>query len=493
MQTQFDDDLQSIQQARDLAVAARNAQREFIKFEQHQVDRICEAMATAVCSDAKRLGQMAHDETGYGNADHKRIKIEFSSRDVWESIRDIPTVGELQRDDARRTVDVGWPVGVVVGLTPSTNPNSTAVYKALIAVKARNAIVIAPHPSAISNTAEAIRIMIEAGEHAGMPPGLVSCMDQVSLAGSQELMRHYATSMILATGGTPMVRAAHSTGKPAIGVGPGNVPVYVDRSADVSAAAHAIVNSKSFDCSVICATEQSVVAHSGISAELRAEMQRLGAFWVDADAKRKLEQTLFTETGGINPRAVGQTPQTLAHMAGFSVPQDCHVLVADLASVGANEPLSGEKLTTVLGFYVEDDWSSGCERCVELLRYGGDGHSLVIHATDDEVVSAFGLQKPAFRIVVNTWGTLGAIGATTGVMPAMTLAPGGIGGAVVSDNITVKHLLNVKRVAYPTSQPPDAAISTGPESASVETTQIDATNTVDRIVQRVLDQLEVSQ
>ena len=461
--TEYDADLRSVQEARRLAVACRTAQREFAHATQEEVDRICAAMADAVYREAGRLGQMAHEETGYGIPDHKRIKIEFGSRTVWESIRDVPTVGVLRRDPERRIVEIGWPVGVVVGLCPSTNPNSTAAYKVLISVKARNGCIIAPHPSAKRSTYEAVRLMIEAGERAGMPKGLVACMQEVSLAGSQELMKHYATSMILATGGTPMVRAAHSAGKPALGVGPGNVPVYVDRSADVQAAANAIVNSKSFDCSTICATEQCVVADEPIADALRAEMERLGAFFVNAEQKAALERTVFNPGGGMNPRAVGKTPQQLARLAGIDVPAYARILVAELSSVGRDEPLSAEKLTTVLGWFVERDWRAGCDRSIELLRYGGDGHSLVIHATDEDVILAFGLEKPAFRIVVNTWGTLGAIGATTGVMPAMTLAPGGIGGAVVSDNITVTNLLNVKRLAYALAEPPEAAYAHAPD------------------------------
>ena len=435
MSEEYDSDLRSVQEARRLAVACRTAQREFAAASQTEVDRVCAAMADAVYRDATRLGAMAHEETGYGVAAHKRIKIEFASKTVWESIRDIPTVGVLRRDPEKRVVEIGWPVGVIVGLCPSTNPNSTAVYKVLISVKARNGCIIAPHPSAKRCTYEAVRLMIEAGERAGMPKGLVACMQEVSLPGSQELMRHHATSLILATGGTPMVRAAHSTGKPALGVGPGNVPVYVDRSADVLAAAEAIVNSKSFDCSTICATEQSVVADEPIADALRAEMERLGAHWVGPADKTALERALFTPAGGMNPAAVGKTPQQLAQLAGIEVPARARILVAELSRVGREEPISAEKLTTVLGWYVAKGWRAGCDRALELLRFGGDGHSLVIHATDDDIILTFGIEKPAFRILVNTWGSLGAIGVTTGVMPALPLAPGGVGGAVVSDNI----------------------------------------------------------
>lgn len=492
MSSPLDPDLASVQQARDLAVQARAAQRAFAAATQADVDRICEAMVDAIMAHSTELAQHAHDETGYGVPAHKKIKIEHSAAAVWASIKDTPTVGVIARDDDRKIVEIASPVGVVVGLTPSTNPNSTAVFKVLISVKARNGVIIAPHPSALESTAAAVRLMAEAGERAGMPAGLVACLTKVSLPGTQELMKHYATDLILATGGTPMVKAAHSTGKPAIGVGPGNVPVYVDRSADVAAAAHAIVNSKSFDCSVICATEQSVVADSAIAVQLRQEMARLGARWVSPDEQALLAKVLFTPSGAMAAGAVGKTPQQLGALAGFEVSADARILVADLDAVGPAVPLSGEKLTTVLGFYVADGWKEGCNRSLELLRYGGDGHSLVIHAQDEDVIMAFGLEKPAYRILVNTWGTLGAVGATTGLAPSMTLAPGGVGGSIVSDNITVRHVLNTKRMAWAIAEPPAAAVSTdGPARVTTAPAAAEPAgdDRVERIVRRVLAEL----
>lgn len=489
MPDSFDLDLQSIQEARRLAVASREAQREFATASQETVDRVCAAMAAAAYQAAADLGQMAHEETGYGVPLHKRIKNEFASRTVWESIKDEKTVGVISHDEKRKVMEIAWPMGVVAALTPSTNPTSTVMFKILIAVKARDGIVVAPHPVARRCSYETTRIMAEAGEAAGMPPGLVSCMQAITLDGTQALMRHYATALILATGGTPMVKAAHSVGKPAIGVGPGNVPVYVDRSADVLKAASDVVNSKAFDCSVICATEQSVVADKPIAAQLRAEMEKQGAYWLDASQKAALERALFFPDGSINPRSVGKTPQQLAQQAGIEVPDTARVLVAALEGVGAEHPLSREKLTTVLGFYVEDGWRAGCERCIQLLKFGGDGHSLVIHARDHDVIMAFGLEKPAFRIIVNTWGTLGAIGATTGVMPSMTLAPGGIGGAVVGDNITTRHLLNVKRLAYEIAPPPPGAYASSLNGAGL-TSQAASSEAIEAIVRRVLAEMQ---
>ncbi|MDX1520875.1 MAG: aldehyde dehydrogenase family protein, partial [Anaerolineae bacterium] len=256
----MDQDLHSMQEARTLAAAAYEAQQAFFHFSQEQVDRVCAAMAEAAYRESARLGRMASEETGYGVPEHKTLKNQLGSRSVWESIKDLKTVGVIRRDQARGIIEIGWPMGVVAALSPSTNPTSTVMYKTLIAVKARNGIVHAPHPAAARCCAETARVMAAAGEAAGMPKGLVGCMTNISIEGSQELMRHRRISVILATGGPGIVRVAQSMGKPAYGVGPGNVPCYVDRSADVKKAARYIVSSKAFDNSVICATEQAVVA-----------------------------------------------------------------------------------------------------------------------------------------------------------------------------------------------------------------------------------------
>jgi len=480
----FDQDLVSIQEARTLASQAYDAWKVWSKESQEQVDRVCSAMAAAAFNAADRLGRLAHEETGYGVADHKRLKNEFAAKAVWESIKDIKTVGIIGRDDQRRIYEIAWPMGVIAALTPSTNPTSTVIYKALISVKARDAIVFAPHPSAVQCSNETAVLLAKAAEENGAPRGLISCMRNVSLQGSQELMNHKNVALILATGGTPMVRAAHSTGKPAYGVGPGNVPVYVDRSADIDRAARYIVASKSFDCSTICASEQAVVADAPIAAQLRQKMQQEGAYFVDEHQAELLRRLLFTPEGGMIPSTVGKSAAYLAALAGFDVPAGTRVLVARLNRVGREEPLSREKLTTVLGWYEENGWEAGCERCIELIQFGGRGHSLEIHAEDQNVIMAFGLEKPVFRITVNTMSTLGAIGLTTGLMPALTLGAGGVGGSITGDNITTYHLFNVKRLAYEMSAPPPAALVAGSEKPLVSASEIEAV--VRSVVEEIL-------
>jgi acetaldehyde dehydrogenase (acetylating) len=478
----MDHDLTSIQEARDLVNAAHSAQQVWAKATQEQVDRVCAAMAEAAFQASERLGRAACEETGYGIPAHKKIKNEFGSRSVWESIKDVKTVGVVAHDPTRRIYEIAWPVGVVAALTPSTNPTSTAMFKTLIAVKARNGIVIAPHPSAARCTYETTRLMANAAVAAGAPAGLIGCFQHVSLEGTQELMNHKHTSLILATGGTPMVKAAHSVGKPAYGVGPGNVPVYVDRSADIERAARYIVASKSFDCSTICATEQAVIADRPIAARLAELMQSHGAFFVNEQQAEALRRTLFAPDGSINPRTVGKPAQVLAGLAGFQVPDNARILVARLNRVGREEPLSREKLTTVLGWYEADGWEAGCERSIELILFGGRGHSQIIHATDEKVIMAFGLEKPVFRILVNTMGTLGAIGFTTGVMPSLTLGAGGIGGSITGDNVTVYHLFNIKRLAYEITPPPEQVFNPVVQSPGVSSAEIE------RMVQSVLQE-----
>ncbi len=445
---ELDTDLKSIQEVRNLAVAARAAQRQFMSASQEQVDRICAAMAEAAYRNAAPLAQLAVDETTYGRVDHKIVKNQFGSKMVWDSIRDLKTVGVIRRDDQKKIVEIGAPFGVIAAFTPSTNPTSTAMFKILIAVKARNAIVVSPHPSAVRCTAETTRVMVEAGEREGMPHGLVSSLSTVTVPALNELMKHWAVSLILATGGAAVVNAAHSSGKPAIGVGPGNVPAYVDRTADIVKAARDIINSKTFDYSTICSSEQSIVADAPIERQLVAELEKNGAYFMDDAQIAAMSRIIHKPDGMPNPKAVGKSPQVLAQMAGISVPASARVLIARLKGVGPEYPLSREKLTSVLAFYVEDGWRAGCERCIEQLKFGGDGHTIVVHCRDENVIMQFGLEKPAFRILVNTLATLGAIGYTTNLDPSMTLATGGIGGGVFSDNITVRHVMNVKRVAW---------------------------------------------
>ncbi|HMB90777.1 MAG TPA: aldehyde dehydrogenase family protein, partial [Rhodothermales bacterium] len=447
---EMDQDLQSIQEARSLVHKAHLAQKQYKTFTQAQVDRIVAAMAQAGEQAAERLGMQAHDETGFGRPDSKTTKNLFATKILHERMAGMKTAGIIRKLENDSIWEIATPMGVVAALIPSTNPTSTAMYKAIISAKARCGIVMSPHPRAVKCTAEALRVVAEAAYKAGAPEHLFGCMTQVSLEGTNALLEHPEADVILATGGSAMVRAAYSKGKPAYGVGSGNVPVYVDRSADIGKAAADMLYGTSFDWGTLCSTERSVVADYPIKAKLVEAMKREGGYFMNDDEKDKLRRLLF-KTGKFNTETVGQSPHRIASMAGFSVPNDTRALVGEVEKVGRDEPLSMETLSPILSFYTVDGWQAGCDRCIEILNFGGIGHTLALHCTSESVIEAFALQKPSMRIVVNTVAALGSVGYTNRLFPAMTLGPGTIGGSITSDNISPMHLLNVKRLAFETN------------------------------------------
>ncbi len=443
-----DRDLASAQEARRLAQRAKQAAPNLAELSQDQIDRIVDAMAAAIRPHAESLAKLAVEETGFGVVADKVQKNTFASNRVYEFIRPMRTVGVIGRDDAKRIVEIAEPFGVVAAIVPSTNPTSTAIYKILIALKARCPIVISPHPSAAKCITRVAEIMAEAAAAAGAPAGSINWMTAVSLEGTQELMKHRDVAVILATGGMGLVRAAYSAGKPAYGVGPGNAPCYIEQSADLAKAASDIVLGKSFDNGVLCSSPNSVVVDRAVADEVKRQFVRQGAYFLAPADADKLAAALVTAQRLPNPKFVGKPATFIAAQIGVTVPKDTRVLVAELKAVGRDYPLSIEKLCPVLSYYVVADWREGCERCIQILRYGGMGHTMSIHSQNEDVILQFGLKKPAFRIVVNTPTTHGSIGLTTGLDPAMTLGCGGWGGNITSDNISPRHLLNVKRLAY---------------------------------------------
>lgn len=443
-----DRDLTSIAEARALARAARQAQTRLAELSQDQIDAIVTAMAEAVTPHAEALARLAVEETGYGVVADKIQKNLFGSQRVYEFIRPMRTVGVINRIEDRKIVEIAEPFGVVAAVIPSTNPTSTAIYKVLIALKARCAIVISPHPAAVRCITRTVEIMTEAAARAGAPSGSVGLMKTVTLEGTQELMKHRDVAVILATGGMGLVRAAYSAGKPAYGVGPGNAPAYIERSADLRKAVRDIITGKTFDNGVLCSSENSVVVDEAISEEARREFEAQGAYFMKP-AEIDLLGTAFVSPQRLpNPGLVGKPATHIASQVGITVPDGTRVLIAPLAGVGRDHPLSIEKLAPILSWYVVKDWQEACERCIQILRYGGMGHTMSIHSRNEDVILQFGLKKPAFRICVNTPTTHGSIGLTTGLDPAMTLGCGGWGGNITSDNISPRHLLNIKRLAY---------------------------------------------
>jgi len=447
--TLMDEDLRSMQEARLLVRRAQAAQQKYKTFTQQQVDRIVAAMAEAGAREAERLGRMAYEETGFGRPESKTQKNLFATRTLQARMVDMKTVGIIRTLEADTIWEVAVPMGVVAALIPSTNPTSTAMYKVLIAAKARCGLVMSPHPRARQCTAEALRVVAEAAYAAGAPRDLFGCMTEIALAGTDALLEDPGTDVILATGGNAMVRAAYSKGKPAYGVGSGNVPVYVDRSADLAKAAADLLYGTSFDWGTLCSTERSVVADLPIRGKLIEALRQEGAFFLD-DAQKEQLRRVVAPGGRLNIEQVGRSPAHIAAMAGFSVPPETRALVAEVDRVGKEEPLSMETLSPILSFYTADGWEAGCARCIEVLHFGGIGHTLALHCTNDRIIRAFALEKPAMRIVVNTVAALGSVGYTNRLFPAMTLGPGTIGGSITSDNISPLHLLNIKRLAFET-------------------------------------------
>lgn len=441
-------DQASIAEAHALARRAKAAQQALAELTQAQIDALVDAMAAAALAESEPLARLAHEETGYGVVADKVQKNQFAARDVHAFIRPMTTVGVVARHEAKRIVEIAEPFGVVAAIVPSTNPTSTAIYKLLISIKARCAVVLSPHPSAARCITRTAELMTGAARQVGLPDGAIGWMSTVSLHGTQALMRSREVAVILATGGMGLVRAAYSAGKPAYGVGPGNAPCYVEASADISKAADDILTGKSFDYGVLCSSPNSVVVDRTVAPALRAAFQAGGGhFLSDVDAGR-LAQALVTPARLPNPAFVGKSANHIASAVGLSVPPGTRALIAPLGGVGRDYPLSIEKLCPVLSYYEVADWREGCERAKQILRYGGMGHTMSIHSRNERVILEFGLHKPAFRICVNTPTTHGSIGLTTGLDPAMTLGCGGYGGNITSDNISPRHLLNIKRLAY---------------------------------------------
>ena len=445
-----DRDLTSVQEARRLAQRAKKAAPALGEFSQAQIDKIIDAAAGAATTRAEEFARLAVEETTYGVVADKIEKNLFSSEQVYRFIRPMKTVGVVARDEERKLVEIAEPFGVVAAIVPSTNPTSTAIYKILISLKARCPIVISPHPAAARCITRVAEVMGEAAMSAGAPDGAVNWMQTVTIEGTQELMKHRDVAVILATGGMGLVRAAYSAGKPAYGVGPGNAPCYIEKSADLAKAASDIVVGKCFDNGVLCSSPNSVVVDAAVADEVKRQFIAQGAYFMAPAEADKLAAVLVSPQRLPNPKLVGKPAAFLAEQAGFTIPPKTRALIAELRGVGRDYPLSIEKLCPVLSYYVVADWREGCERCIQILRYGGMGHTMSIHSRNEDVILEFGLKKPAYRIVVNTPTTHGSIGLTTGLDPAMTLGCGGFGGNITSDNISPRHLLNIKRLAYET-------------------------------------------
>ena len=438
----------SQQEASDAVEAAYLSFQEVAKFDQAKIDRICEAMAQVALRASMRLGSMANEETGFGNAEDKREKNRFASEDVWNYFRNLKTVGVIKESES--IVEIASPRGVVAAIIPSTNPTSTAIFKIIIAIKSRNTIVLSPHPSAARSIAETARIMREVAVREGLPADAIQCLSNPTIEGTETLMKHKRTAVILATGGTGLVRAAYSSGKPAFGVGPGNVPVFIERTANIEKAVSDILTSTCFDNGTICASEQSVVADAPVASQVREQFKAQGGHFLNQAEADAVGQILLTPQRTLNPGIVGKTAEYIANLAGISVPSGTRCLLADCGGVGRDFPWSFENLSPTLAFFVADGIEAGAHKCLEILQFGGMGHTAGMHTESRDAAIAYGKQMPASRVIINSPTTHGAIGFSTDLAPSMTLGCGSWGGNVTSDNVSPIHLMDIKRVAFET-------------------------------------------
>ena len=451
-----DKDLVSIQEVRTKVDKAYAAWQKYRNYSQEQVDTIVERMAAAARANAKRLADLAVEETGYGNAPDKYIKNLLCSDWLPRRMRGMKTVGVLREIPEEGIVEIGVPVGVVAAILPTTNPTSTAIYKTLVSLKAGNAIVISPHPRAAKCTCETVAILYQAALDAGAPEDLIGCVNTATMEGTNALMRHERTGVILSTGGAGIVKAAYSSGKPAFGVGPGNVPVLVDTSADLDDAIPKIVAGKSFDYGTVCSSEQAIVAETSLRDRILSLLKAQKAYLCTESQKEALGKLLITPNWTVNAQCVGQAPTKIAKMAGFEVPADTTILCCEVAGVGKQHPLSAEKLSPVLSLFWVPDFNAALDTCHALLRFGGAGHTAAIYSKNDARTREYALRVPANRVLVNTPAPQGSTGITTNVFPSMTLGCGAVAGNITSDNVGPQHLINIKRLAYVVRKPEEA-------------------------------------
>ena len=484
----IDKDLQSIQEVRKLLKEAQKAHEILSTFNQCQIDKIVKAIADAGATHAEKLAKMANEETGFGRWQDKVIKNLFGSKGVYEAIKDQKTIGILAENKEEGTIDVGVPVGVIAGIVPSTNPTSTILYKSLIAIKAGSCIVFSPHPSAKNCIKETVEIISKAAEAAGCPKGAISTITIPTMEATQELMKHPITKLILATGGPGMVKSAYSSGTPAIGVGAGNGPAFIDKSADVRLAVKRIIDSKTFDNGTICASEQSVIVEKCMEEKVVAEFKAQGGYFLDEQENKQLAKFILRPNGSMNPQIVGKSVEHIAKLAGLTkVPPTARVLIGKERNVGHEYPYSREKLAPILAFYVEENVDEVLKKSQEILHLEGRGHTFCMHANDEALVKRFALNIPASRILVNTLGSLGGVGGTTNLFPALTLGCGAVGGSSSSNNIGPIDLINIKRVAYGVKE-----LETLREESGMNSQLSGCSNEsvlVDEIVRRIMKQL----
>lgn len=443
-----DKDLLSIQEARILMESGREARNTMLTFPQEKLDLIVGTLAAAAKEMAEELAVMSAEETGYGRFQDKYVKNTFVCNYLPERLKDMRCVGILEEDSRLKTMAVGVPVGVIAALTPAMSPVSTAISNVLIAVKSGNPIVIVPHERARKVTGRLLDRLMEAGKYCGLPEGAIGYLKTVTRAGALEVIRHPAAAMVVNTGVPELCREAAESRKPYIYGGAGNGPVFIERTADVRQAVEDIIASRTFDYGIVSAAEQYMVVDSLIAAEVKAEMLRNGAYFMNGEEEKLLIDLLCLDSGKADAEMMGRPAAELARRAGFAVPETTTVLVSEQKYISDRNPFARELLCPVLAYYIENDWMHACEKCMSLLVNESHGHTLVIHSKDEEVIRQFALKKPVGRVLVNTPATLGSMGATTNLFPAMTLGSITSGAGITADNVSPMNFIYIRRVGY---------------------------------------------
>ncbi len=431
-----------------LVANARKAADIMRDFTQEQIDKVCAAMDAASVANEQKLGEMAVEETGIGRADHKAIKNHLGAHVVYEYFKDRKSVGIIKEEDG--VAYVAEPFGVLAAATPTTNPTSTVMFKALIALKSRNVVIFACHPRAQKCSVEAARIMRDAAVAAGAPGNCIQWIEEPSIEATGLLMKHPGVNLVLATGGNAMVKAAYSSGHPAIGVGAGNTPVFVSKSAKLSVAVNNVIASKTFDNGTICSSDQSMIFDDKETCDKAVKMMvERGAYLVNDEEKKKLEAVMFDKERGVPAVAiVGKSPQFIAKLAGFEVPADVQMLLVPLTTIGPEDWFSHEKLSPVLGYICYNSTDEAINAAKSQLRWGGAGHTAVIHAQDDAVINKFALEIPANRLLLNQPAVHGSVGLIYNKLPpSLTLGCGTDGNNYLGNNINYSDLLSIKTVA----------------------------------------------
>ncbi|WP_086347664.1 aldehyde dehydrogenase family protein [Candidatus Enterococcus clewellii] len=487
-----DNDLLSIQEARICIERAREAAVALLKVSQSQLDHAVEQLSKAIETHSDELAESAVEETGYGCVADKKIKNRFVCNYLPKKLRNERYVGVLCEDARNKTMDIGIPIGPVISVPPATSPTATVIHNVLIAIKAGNPIIVAPHPRAKRVIQQTMVILAEAGIAAGLPDGTIQCMQMVSLSGTKELINHEDSALTIVTGVPKLLPVVKSAAKPFIYGGSGNGPVFLERSCDVRQAVKDIIASRTFDYGIVSAAEQSIVVDSPIVEQVKAEFSKQGTYFIDRYEATQLEQVLFDQTKKIYSESVGLSAISLAKAAGIAVPKETKLLVYEQEYISETNPFTQEILCPIVAMYVEDDWQHACEKCIELLVENGRSHTLVIHSKDEAVIREFALKKPVSRVLVNTPSTFGGMGATTNLFPSMTLGSVALGNDEASDNISPRHLTHIRKVGYGVRQISDCfdepldsfATKTGKK---IEKTDFDE---IEDVIRRMIDIME---